>query len=103
MSKDDGSSGISACGPEKFDQSAYAEAALILTESLIHGLCEMTVLSTKDAVDIVDRAVSVQLERSAENGDLDPSRNQSHTLLDRISNSLKVDLNNAPFTLKPSF
>jgi hypothetical protein len=79
---------------------SHGMAALLLTESLIHGLCENTLISTKDAVNIVERAASVQLERAtrAEHGSA--SMWQSHALLTAIRDSLRADLKFDPFKPK---
>lgn len=89
-----------ANSPEYIAPNAYAEAALVLAESLIHGLCELSSLRTVDAVNIVERAASVQQERANESVPSDPSLWQSYELLIRIANSLKTDLRKEPFDPK---
>ncbi len=76
---------------------AHGKAALLLAESLVHGLCENNRLSTKDAIDIVDRAASVQHERATESESGGASNWQSHALLVAIANSLKTDLSTESF------
>ncbi|WP_174285770.1 hypothetical protein [Sphingomonas bacterium] len=71
-------------------------AALLLVESLIHGLCETSTLSTGEAVDIVERAVSVQFDQAEEaNGDA-TSLWRSHGLLSSIAASLATDGGGSP-------
>lgn len=43
---------------------AHGHAALLLVESLIHGLCENVTLSAGEAVEIAERAVDVQFEQA---------------------------------------
>lgn len=75
---------------------AHGRAALVLAESLVHGLCENMIISTGDAVDIVDRAASVQHERAAVAGFGAASLLQSHGLLVAIANSFRADLPKPP-------
>lgn len=70
---------------------AHGQAALLLVESLIHGLCENETLNARQAVDIAERAVEVQLDEAeaAESGAAHMWR--SHQLLTAITASLRVD------------
>ena len=70
---------------------AHGQAALLLVESLIHGLCEESVLGIGKAVEIADRAVHVQEELAeAADGAAAPMW-RSHALLCSIATSLKTD------------
>lgn len=72
-------------------QDAHGQAALLLVESLIHGLREQSVLSASQAVAIVERAVEVQAELAASaNGAAAPMW-RSHSLLSSIARSLRAD------------
>lgn len=72
---------------------AHGQAALLLVESLIHGLCENETLDTPQAIDIAERAVEVQADLAeAEAGEAAPMW-RSHQLLTAISTSLKLDEN----------
>lgn len=77
---------------------AHGKAALVLAESLVHGLCDNMTISTADAVDIVDRAASVQHERAAEAEEGAATLWQSYGLLVVIANSLRADLPRPPFS-----
>lgn len=69
---------------------AHGQAALLLVESLIHGLCENETLDTTQAIDIAERAVEVQADQAdAADGDAAPMW-CSHQLLTAITASLKV-------------
>lgn len=75
---------------------AKGQAALVLVESLIHGLCEKAVLDTGEAMDIVDRAIDVQLDHVEAGGDDAASMRKSHALLLSIANSLGIDSEGGP-------
>lgn len=71
---------------------AHGEAAILLVESLIHGLIARGGLSTAEAIEIIDDAAQVKADIAAENGQ--PSDKPCHavTLLRAISVSLSHDL-----------
>lgn len=78
------------------DSDVHGKAALLLAESLVHGLCENMILSANQAVEIADRAVSVQHELATLSEDSDGSPWRSHALLIQIANSLRTDLGDGP-------
>lgn len=78
-------------GTHPIAPESYGRAALLLVESLIHGLCEKGTLGTRDAVEIAERAVIVQLTQAAETEGEAASLWQSHALLSAIAESLKID------------
>lgn len=79
----------------------HGQAALLLVESLIHGLLGRSVLTTVDAIEIVEAATSVQVEvAEAADGHGAPMW-QSHALLSAIAASLKVDIDDRPTPLHP--
>ncbi len=69
----------------------HGQAALLLVESLIHGLCENAVLSARHAVEIAERAVTVQKNQAEETEGETVSMWRSHALLSSIAASLKLD------------
>lgn len=71
---------------------AHGQAALVLVESLIHGLVERAVLTTADAVAIIDVAKDVQADLAEEADGAGARIRESHTLLTAMSDSLKGDL-----------
>lgn len=80
--------GEGATGPEP-----YGHAALLLVESLIHGMIANASLTVADAIEIVEIAAEVKQDGADEVGDTPASR-QSLRLLNSISASLKHDLPN---------
>lgn len=91
MSANDNNSAIRGVAPLLPDP--HGQAALLLVESLIHGLLARSVISVGDAIEIVESADSVQVEL-AEAADGAPMW-QSHALLSAIAKSLMID-GNAP-------
>lgn len=70
---------------------SHGQAALLLVESLIHGLCENLTLSNNQAVEIIERAVDVQSEQAEIADGAGASMWRSHELLSSILASLKTD------------
>ncbi|UUL81301.1 hypothetical protein [Sphingomonas qomolangmaensis] len=73
-------------------RSAHGQAALLLAESLIHGLCEKAMLSSGDAVAIIERAADVQFDHAEAADDAGAPMWRSHALLSAIAASLKSDV-----------
>lgn len=78
-------------GPVLSLPDPHGQAALLLVESLIHGLCENSTLSNNQAAEIVERAAYVQAEyaEAADGGGAPMWR--AHALLSAILASLKID------------
>lgn len=87
MPMNDNNSAAAALAPA----DDHGRAALVLVESLIHGLCERTVLSTGEAVEIVERAVSVQSDQAEAADGAGAPLWRSHALLQSIVASLRID------------
>ena len=68
---------------------AHGQAALLLVESLIHGLMERSVLSVGEAIDIVETADSVQVDAAIEADGHGEPLWRGHALLSAIAASLK--------------
>ncbi|GGB56820.1 hypothetical protein GCM10010833_09440 [Blastomonas aquatica] len=85
-----GTPGNSTVEEKCFD--AHGKAALLLVESLVHGLCEKSALSTIEAVEITQRASSVQYDRAIETKTGCESAWRSFELLAAIASSLEVDI-----------
>lgn len=75
---------------------AHGRAALLLVESLIHELCENASLSNGEAVEIVERAISVQSEQAEAADGAGAPLWQSHELLLAIAASLRIDSGGVP-------
>ncbi len=73
------------------EPDAHGQAAMLLTESLIFGLIERSVISVADAIDIVETAAEVKAEIGADLGDSPETLDRSLSLLEAISDSLKLD------------
>jgi len=69
----------------------HGQAALLLVESLIHGLIARSSLTVEQAVEIVEIAADVQQDTADEVGDTPANRESLH-LLNTIRTSLKHDL-----------
>ena len=78
-------------GPIPAFNGAHGHAALLLVESLIHGFCEISVLTTAQATDIVERAISIQLDHAVSTNSANNSMWRAHTLLMSIAASLRID------------
>lgn len=76
----------------------HGHAALLLVESLIHGLCENSTLSNAEAVEIAERAVDVQFDQAEAADGAGVPLWRSHALLSRIAGSLRSDGNGEPTT-----
>lgn len=75
---------------------AHGKAALLLVESLIHGLCENTVLSAEAAVEVAERAVDVQFDQAEAADGAGAPLWRSHALLSFIAASLRTDGGDGP-------
>lgn len=75
---------------------AHGQAALLLVESLIHGLCEKSALSNGEAVEIAERAVEVQFEQAEAADGAGAPLWRSHALLSSIAVSLRADGDGGP-------
>ena len=71
---------------------AHGQAALVLVESLIHGLVERDVLTIENAVEIIDAAKDVQADVAEEADGAGAKLWQSHTLLTAMADSLRGDI-----------
>lgn len=73
---------------------AHGHAALLLVESLMHGLCECSVLSAGHAAEIVERALSVEVDQAevaAADAGAGAALWQSHAMLEHIASSFRID------------
>lgn len=73
------------------EPDAHGQAAMLLTESLIHGLIERKVINTADAIQIVDIAADVKHEIAADQGESQETMQRALRLLNAISQSLAID------------
>ncbi len=68
------------------------QAAMLLVESLLHGLVARSLLTVQDAVEIVQVAAEVELELAVERTNPSTPKIGSLALLNSIRRSLKGDL-----------
>jgi hypothetical protein len=71
---------------------AHGQAALLLVESLIHGLIARSMISVSEAVEIVEVAVEVNAELALDRSDEEEGLDHSLQLLGAISESLRRDI-----------
>lgn len=70
---------------------AHGEAALLLVESLIHGLIERSVLSPAQAVEVIDIAADASVEIADQRGET-LTLAEPHALLGYIAHGLRSGL-----------
>lgn len=73
------------------EPDAHGQAAMLLVESLIHGLVERSVISVPDAIGIVAAAAEVKLDIAADLGDSPETACRSLDMLMAIGESLRLD------------
>ena len=74
------------------EPDAHGQAAMLLVESLIHGLVERSVISVPDAIGIVEAAAEVKSEIAEDLGESPETLNRSLHMLAAISDSLRLDV-----------
>lgn len=72
----------------------HGQAALFLIESLLHGLIEKSVLTSGEALAVVERAAEVKVENAPDLGDSLEALAKSLALIDAIAVSLRHDARN---------
>ena len=90
-SNDDGSTPLDRV-PLRADPDPQGQAALLLVESLIHGLIAKSALTIREAVEIIDIAAAVKLEVAADRGEPVPIMAASLSALNAISSSFRRDI-----------
>lgn len=79
--------------PEAADSrepDAHGQAALLLVESLIHGLAERKVITVSEALDIMECALEAQ--QAIDEDGAGASRKQAAVLLASLVASLEIDV-----------
>jgi len=74
------------------EPDAHGRAALLLVESLIHGLTARSVLSVGEAVSIMEIALDAQIAMSEDAGQPTPAMRKATALLTSLVASLRIDL-----------
>jgi hypothetical protein len=75
----------------KIEPDAHGQAALLLTESLIHMLVDQRILSLDQAVEVIQIAAEVKTEVAAAAGESKVRMNESLALLANMSISFESD------------
>ena len=81
-----------AAVPGLQEPDAHGQAAMLLVESLIHGLIANSVMTVEQAVEVVDIATEVKAEIALDLGDTQVTSKKSLSLLGAIASSLRSDL-----------
>ncbi|WP_076068157.1 hypothetical protein [Sphingomonas montana] len=89
-------------GPAMSATDGPGMAALLLVESLIHGLRENAMLTNDEVISIVQTAIDVQYERAeAADEGAAPVMWRSYSLLTEIGASLRIDGYGQPTLVRP--
>jgi hypothetical protein len=82
--------------PAGAPDDAHGKAALLLVESLIHGLTARSVLSVAEAVSIMEVALDAQIAITDDTARPTASMRKATALLTSLVASLKIDLTDEP-------
>ena len=74
------------------EPDAHGQAAMLLSESILHGLIARSVITIPDAIEIVETAEDVRAEIAADLEDTLPTTHKSLSLLRAIRLSLSLDV-----------
>ena len=77
--------------PVVAEPDAHGQAALLLTESLIHALVEKGQLSVPEAVEVIEIAADVKVEVATVAGESKARMEESLALLGKMSASFGTD------------
>ena len=78
--------------PGAEESDTHGRAAMLLVESLIHGLIARSVIRIEDAIEVVTVAIDVRMEMAADRGDSQDATDRSLGLLSAIRRSLNNDV-----------
>lgn len=78
-------------GPLAVEPDAHGQAALLLTESLLHTLVENATLTTAEAVEVITIAAEVKIEVAVASGESKGRMRESLNLLSKMAASFEVD------------
>jgi hypothetical protein len=74
----------------------HGQAAMLLTESLLHGLIARQVISVPDAIEIVEIATDAKEEVAEELQESPAKMRKSLSILNAVARSLAIDLPQNP-------
>jgi hypothetical protein len=75
------------------EPDAHGQAALLLTESLIHTLVENSTLTNVEAIELIRTAAEVKVEVATAAHESDRRMKESLALLSKMESSFKTDQN----------
>jgi hypothetical protein len=73
------------------EPDAHGQAALLLTESLVHTLVGKHILTNRDAIDLIQVAADVKVEVATAAGESETRMRESLALLSKMAESFKAD------------
>jgi len=79
--------------PAVLEPDAHGQAALLLTESLIHTLVENSTLTNVEAVQLIRIAAEVKVEVATAAHESDGRMQESLALLSKMASSFETDQN----------
>jgi hypothetical protein len=88
---------VPRAAPQAAEPDAHGQAALLLTESLLHMLVENGELTNAQAVDVVHTAAAVKVEVAEAAGESRARMLESLALLKRMENTFQADEPDGPF------
>lgn len=77
---------------QNYSPDPYGRAAILVVESLIHGLVARSIIRVAEAVEILDIAAEVEGDVSAEQGVPSATTRKAVALIDAMSSSLRMEL-----------
>ena len=79
--------------PASIEPDAHGQAALLLTESLIHTLVQNSTLTNVAAVELIRIAAEVKVEVATAAHESDGRMQESLALLSKMASSFEIDQN----------
>lgn len=77
--------------PSKVEPDAHGQAALLLTESLIHALVDKATLTNAEAIEVIEIAQEVKCEVATADGESARRIQDSLDLLAKMADSFESD------------
>lgn len=77
------------------EPDAHGQAALLLTESLIHSLVDKATLTNAEAIEVIEVAQEVKCEVATSDGESAQRIQESLDLLSKMAHSFEADANHA--------
>lgn len=84
--------GLASDGLPSDMPDAAGQAALVLVESLIHGLIQRSMLTVSDSIEIIETAIDVQADVAEAADGAGAKMWRSHAMLSSMATSLRYDI-----------